>query len=654
MNHLARPLAPLLIGIGAAILVLTAGVEIVSALRAWLAGGGPWPRELMLHVLIAGAALLLASAVIINRRSTQRMEEAESALRESEERLRLIANNVPALISYVDRDQRYRYSNRTYDEWFGIPHEGMQGRTIAEVFGDQAYSRMRPEIERVLAGANVQFELAMGEGERRRTLQVACVPHLGTEGEDEGEVLGFYVLANDVTQLKRAQEDLRYAAIQLQHDARRLEFLAHHDTLTGLPNRAMFAERARESVAHARRHQKTCAFLFLDLDNFKTVNDTLGHDVGDSLLKIISSRLRASVRGEDFIARIGGDEFCVLLQDIADPREAAAVAQKLLHELGKPYRIREHQVTSGASIGIACVPQDGDDVATLLRLADLAMYRAKELGRNGYQFFSAMLNENAEAASAMVEGLRHGLARNELFLVYQPRVDIATRQVVGAEALLRWRHPRYGVLAPESFLPLADDTGLLVPIGAWALREACLQGKRWIDEGIAPLSVVVNVTSRQLRDGRLGAEVQAALEASGLPPGSLLVEVPESVVREVPESLEAALIAITDRGARLSVDDFGTGYASLPALQRLRASTVCIDRKLIAGVPTDAERAGLARALIALARGMNFEVVAKGVESHAQREFLADAGCRICQGDLFAAPNPADVVAPMLRARLAA
>jgi len=651
MKHFARPLAPLLIGIGAAILVLTAGLEIVSAIRTWLAGGGPWPRELMLHVLIAGAALLLASAVIMNRRSTQRMEEAESALRESEERLRLIANNVPALISYVDRDQRYRYSNRTYDEWVGIRHESMQGRTVAEVFGDEAYSRMRPEIERCLAGAEVQFELATGEkGPERRTLQVACVPHL----DANGEVLGFYVLANDVTQLKRAQEDLRYAAIQLQHDARRLEFLAHHDTLTGLPNRAMFAERAREAVVHARRHQKNCAFLFLDLDNFKTVNDTLGHDVGDALLKIISSRLRASVRGDDFIARIGGDEFCVLLLDIADAREAAAVAQKLLHELGKSYRIGEHHVSSGASIGIACVPQDGDDVATLLRLADLAMYRAKELGRNGYQFFSAMLNQDAAAAAAMVEELRHGLSRNELFLVYQPRIDIATRQVVGAEALLRWRHPRYGVLSPESFLPLADDTGLLLPIGAWALREACVQGKRWIDEGISPLSVVVNVSSRQLREGRFADEVQSALEASGLPAESLLIEVPESVMREVPESLEAALVAITERGARLSVDDFGTGYASLPTLQRLRASTVCIDRKLIAGVPSDTEQTGLARALIALARGMNFEVVAKGVESQAQREFLIEAGCRICQGDLFAAPNSPDIVAPMLKARLAA
>jgi diguanylate cyclase (GGDEF)-like protein len=509
---------------------------------------------------------------------------------------------------------------------------------------------MRPDIERVLTGANVQFEVATGQGGQRRILQVACVPHLGPEGE----VLGFYTLASDVSPLKRAQEDLRYAAIQLQHDARRLEFLAHHDTLTGLPNRAMFAERAREAVAHARRHQKNSAFLFLDLDNFKAVNDTLGHDVGDALLKIIASRLRTSVRGDDFIARIGGDEFCVLLQDIADPREAAAVAQKLLHELGKSYRIGEHSVQSGASIGIACVPQDGADVATLLRLADLAMYRAKELGRNGYQFFSAMLNEDAAAAAAMVSELRQGMTRGELFLVYQPRIDIATRQVVGAEALLRWRHPKYGVLAPESFLPLADDTGLLVPIGAWVLREACAQGRRWIDDGISPLSVVVNVTSRQLRDGRIAEQVRAALAASGLPAESLLIEVSESVVRQVPESLEAALIAITNLGARLSVDDFGTGYASLPTLQRLRASSVCIDRKLISGVPQDTERAGLAKALIALARGMNFEVVAKGVETHAQREFLAEAGCRVCQGDLFAAPNPAEIVAPMLRARLAA
>ncbi|HEX4928364.1 MAG TPA: EAL domain-containing protein [Burkholderiales bacterium] len=649
MKRFLTPLPTLLVLLGAALLVVTAGGEIVAELRGWLAGRMPWPRELMLHVLIIAAALLLTAALMMTRRSAQRTHEAERARRDSEERLRLIADNVPALISYVERDQRFAFGNRTYDEWFGVSQEAMRGRTLAEVFGAEAYERMQPAVERVLAGENVQFELTVEQRGRARTLQIACVPHRAEAG-----VPGFYMLANDVSELKRAQEDLRFAALQLQHDARRLEFLAHHDALTGLPNRAMFSERAREAVAHARRHEKIAAFLFLDLDNFKQVNDTLGHEVGDALLKIISSRLRASVRGDDFVARIGGDEFCVLLQDIADPREAAAVAQKLIHELGKSYRIGEHQVESGASIGIACVPQDGEDLATLLRLADLAMYRAKELGRNGYQFFSAILNEDAAAAAQMVEELRQGIDRSELFLVYQPRIDIATRQVVGAEALLRWRHPRYGVLTPEAFLPLADDTGLLVPIGRWSLFEACAQGRRWIDAGIAPLSVVVNVTARQLRTGAVAEQVREALAASRLPAESLLIEVPEAVVRQMPEPLEAALDALSALGVRLGVDDFGTGYAALPALQRLRMSTVCIDRKLVGGVPHNAERAGLARALIALARGMGFEVVAKGVEVHAQREFLAEAGCRVCQGDLFAAPNPADIVTPMLRTRLAA
>jgi diguanylate cyclase (GGDEF)-like protein len=407
-------------------------------------------------------------------------------------------------------------------------------------------------------------------------------------------------------------------------------------------------------VAHARRHDKTAAFLFLDMDNFKQVNDRLGHEAGDELLKLMAARLRASVRGDDFVARIGGDEFCVLLQDIAEPREAAAVAQKLLAELGKPFRAGGHDVASGASIGIACVPQDGDDVNTLLRLADHAMYRAKELGRNGYQFFSGLLNDDAAAAAELAEDLRAGVERGELFLVYQPRIDIATRKAVGAEALLRWRHPRHGVLAPEAFLPLAEDSGLLVRLGAWILREACIQGRRWLDAGIRPFSVVVNMSARQLRSGGLGGQVRAALQASGLPAESLLIEVPETSVRQLSEPIGQALAELTAAGARLSVDDFGTGYASLPMLQRLRASAVCIDRSLLDGVPHDAERAGLARALIALARGLDFEVVAKGVETSAQRDFLADAGCRVCQGELFAPARAAGEVEPFLRERLAA
>jgi diguanylate cyclase (GGDEF)-like protein/PAS domain S-box-containing protein len=648
LRRLLYPLGPLLVVAGALVLIVVSSLEMAGPLRDWLVGEAPWPRTALLDALVAASAVLLATAVLLTRRWVLRTEEAEEAARHSEERLRLVANNVPALISYIDRERRYRFSNRTYDDWFGIPQDRMYGRTVAEVFGGETYGRMQPHFDRVLRGEEVQFEFSTGQGDR--TLQVSCVPHLA----ENGEVLGFYMLGNDVTALKRAQEDLRFAALQLQHDARRLEFLAHHDTLTGLPNRAMFHERAREAIAHARRHDKTTALLFIDLDNFKQVNDGLGHDVGDGLLKVVASRLRACVRGDDFVARIGGDEFCVLLQDISDPRESAAVAQKLIHELGREYRVGEYRVIPGASIGIACLPQDGDDVGTLLRLADAAMYRAKESGRNRYQFFSVALNQDAAAAAALAEELRAGMARGDLFLAYQPRIDIATRQVVGAEALLRWRHPRYGVLAPESFLPLADDTGMLVPIGAWVLREACLQGRRWLDQGIRPLSVVVNVTARQLRHGALADAVRGALEASGLPAESLLIEVPESVLRQMPAPLEEGLAGVTAIGARLGVDDFGTGYSSLPELRRLRASAVSIDRKLVAGVPMDSERAGLARALIALARGLNFEVVAKGVETPVQRDFLAEAGCRICQGELFAPPGPADEVEPLLRARRAA
>ncbi|MBV8031854.1 MAG: EAL domain-containing protein [Betaproteobacteria bacterium] len=645
------PLVGPLIILGGALAVLSvAGMELFSAARAYVAGEQVWTKELLLHFLLAAAVALIICAVILTQRALQRIAAAEKAVRESEERLRLVADNVPALISYVDRDERYRFSNRTYADWFGIAPDQMTGRTVAEVFGAEAYERLREPLARVLAGEEAQFEFTAGAPGRPRTLQISCVPHLARDGS----VHGFYLLGNDVTTLKRAQEDLRFAAIQLQQDAQRLEFLAHHDPLTGLPNRAMFADRAREAVAHARRHGKNLAFLFLDLDNFKRINDTLGHEVGDALLKTISARLRATVRGDDFVARIGGDEFCVLLQDIADPREAAAVAQKLLHELGTPYRVGERELRSGASIGIACVPLDGEDVATLMRLADSAMYRAKALGRNGYQFFSAALGRDAAVAEALAEDLKAGLERGELFLAYQPRLDLATGHLVGAEALLRWNHPRHGVLMPESFLALADDTGLLVPIGAWVLREACAQARRWRDSGIQPITVTVNVTARQLRHGGLAEQVREALEASGLPGDSLVIELPEAAVRQIPEALEDAMRGVVATGARLGVDDFGTDYASLPMLQRLRVDAVCIDRQLVAGVPGDAERAGLAKALVALAQGLGFEVVAKGIEQPAQRDFLAEAGCRIGQGDLFARPLGAGEIEPLLRQRRAA
>jgi diguanylate cyclase (GGDEF)-like protein/PAS domain S-box-containing protein len=345
----------------------------------------PWPPGLLLDALVASSATVLAAAVLISRRSTMRTAKAEQALRESEERLRLVANNVPALIAYLDREARFRFSNRTYDDWFGIPQERMLGRGVAEVFGEQSHARMRPHFERVLAGEEVEFELDLGAGEgaRPRALQVACVPHLAPNGA----VLGFYMLCNDVTALKRAQEDLRFAAIQLQHDARRLEFLAHHDTLTGLPNRAMFQERAREAVAHARRHDKTVAVLLIDLDDFKQVNDSLGHRAGDAMLREVAARLSACVRRADTLARHGGDEFVVVVSDVQADADCALVADKVLRSLAAPFQIEGRALGLGASIGISLFPSDAGDGDALLRNADAAMYSAKQQGRNQYRFY---------------------------------------------------------------------------------------------------------------------------------------------------------------------------------------------------------------------------------------------------------------------------
>ncbi|MBI1942283.1 MAG: EAL domain-containing protein, partial [Betaproteobacteria bacterium] len=609
-----------------------------------------WMRDTLFLVMLGASLLLLAVAALATRALLRRADLAESGLRESEERLSLMANSVPALIAYIDREQRFRFSNRTYGEWFGIPHEQMQGRTLREVFGDKTYERLRASVERVLAGEPVEFEYSLGEGEGERFLQVAYAPHL----DYSGKVVGFYELASDVTALNRAQQHQRRASRELATIAARLEFLAHHDSLTELPNRNVLQERLRQAVSLARRHRKQLALLFVDLDHFKNVNDSLGHGAGDSLLQAVAVRLRECVRQEDMVARLGGDEFCILLQDISDPHEAASVAQKLLAELSEPCRVGEHDLYVSASIGIACLPGDGHDMETLLKHADAAMYRAKAQGRSNFQFFSPAEQRGALSPVALTSGLRQALAHSELELHYQPRVDVPTGRVIAVEALLRWNHPQRGLLAPDQFLPFAEDSGLIVPIGEWALREACAQTRRWTEAGWGRVAVAVNLSMRQLRSPEFIDQVRAALEGNALPPWRLELEITETMAMQAPEHTQRAVRAFAELGVRIALDDFGTGHSALHYLKRFPVNVLKIDQTFVSGLPGDRHDAAIARAIVDLARGLELEVVAEGVRLAAQRDFLLGVGCRLCQGDLFGGPAPADEIELRLRAGLAA
>ena len=604
-----------------------------------------WMRDTLFYVLLAAAVLLVGAGLLRTRSLLLRTDRAEAAMRESDDRLRLVANSVPALIAYVDREQRFRFSNRTYEDWYGISHERMQGRSLREVYGDAAYeTRLRAQVERVLAGERIEFEYALDD-DQSRVLQVSYVPHL----DESGAVLGFYVLASDVTALKRAEEHERRTARELAKTAERLDFLAHHDSLTELPNRAKLQSRVGVAISLARRHGKGVGLLFVDLDHFKHVNDSLGHGSGDSLLQAVARRLRDTVRHEDFVARLGGDEFCVLLQDIGEPRDASAVAQKLLAELSEPYRVGDQDLYIAASIGIACLPQDGEDMETLVKNADIAMYRAKESGRNNFQFFSAETDRGSMSAVALTASLRQALANGEFVLHYQPRVEVPEGNIVAVEALLRWQHPERGLLQPDEFIPFAESSGLIVPIGAWALREACAQARRWTEAGWRNIVVAVNLSMRQLRNPELVEQVRAALDGNALAPWRLELEITESMAIQGPERTRDTLRRLSDLGVRLALDDFGTGHSALNYLKQFPFNVLKIDQAFVNGLPADRHDAAIARAVVDLALGLKLEVVAEGVRLPAQRDFLLGVGCRLCQGELFGHAVPADELERQMR-----
>jgi len=442
------------------------------------------------------------------------------------------------------------------------------------------------------------------------------------------------------------------AALHRLDSEARLAYLAQFDPLTGLPNRALLSDRFSQMIVVARRRGAPLGVLFIDLDDFKLVNDTQGHAAGDELLKEAARRLLSAVRQGDTVARISGDEFAVILGDLARADDAALVAQKIIDRLGKGFAIRGQEMFVTASIGIATFPVDGDNAETLLGAADAAMYRAKQAGRNAFQFFTAEINQRTRARAQLSMELRRAMEHNEFTLAYQPKIDLATGQPCGAEALLRWNHPERGSVAPAEFIPVLEESGLIVPVGEWVLREACSQARRWLDAGLGPITMAVNLSARQFRQQDLDERIRAIVDAAGVAPSLIELEITESQLMHDPEHATRVLRALGKAGLRVAIDDFGTGYSSLAYLTRFPLASLKIDRSFVSQVLSGGADATIVRSIIDMAHTLGFTVVAEGVESGPQADFLRSLGCEHAQGFLFARPMPvADFTAHMAGAR---
>jgi diguanylate cyclase (GGDEF)-like protein/PAS domain S-box-containing protein len=443
-------------------------------------------------------------------------------------------------------------------------------------------------------------------------------------------------IVRDMTERKRHEEQLTW--------------FVTHDALTGLPNRNLLEDRLKQAIAHVDRSGKTLAFLYLDLDNFKVINDSLGHDAGDLLLQEIGARLTGALRDGDTVARLGGDEFVVMLVDLARPEDARFMAENLIAAIAAPCRLMEEEAVAHVSVGIALYPRDGADFLTLMKHADMAMYRAKETGRGRCQFFEESMNEAALARFEREHALRQALEKGEFVLHYQPKQDLTSGYVGSVEALLRWNHPGEGLVSPGIFIPVLEDSGLIVDVGAWVLREACGQAKRWLDAG-TPLCVAVNLSPKQFGRGDIGQTLAAALSEAALDSRWLELEITESVMMHDTEEVLKQLSCFRQMGLHLSVDDFGTGYSSLSYLKRFPVGTVKIDRAFIRDLPQDDNDAALSRAIIVMAHSLGLQVVAEGVETEEQREFLLWHGCNAIQGYLLSAPLPAEELTAWLARR---
>ena len=578
-------------------------------------------------------------------------KSAEAALASVREQHHLILDNVLVGVAFL-RDRCVTQCNRAFEQLLGWEPNELSGRSSRvwygsdaewEAAGQRCYEPMRHggafEGEMVLVhrdGHAIECEI------RAKALDPVHPEH------------GSIWITMDITARKAAERALRDTQADLERQVRErteaLNRLAHYDVLTGLPNRALLEDRAQQALSAARRHGQPLAVMFLDLDHFKAVNDSLGHRVGDAVLTELAERLRRVVRAQDTVSRLGGDEFVLLLPQ-TDAAGAAEVAGKVLAAAQVPFQVETHELTVTPSIGIALAPRDGDDLDALSRAADTAMYRAKSEGRNTWRFYTAELQAQSDRTLLLSNALRRAIERNQLSLAYQPQMDLKSGRIIGAEALLRWQHADFGNVSPAEFIPIAESTGLILPIGEWVLSETARQLAAWDREGLPPLTVAVNVSSVQFRQADLPSLVQRTLDAAGVGIDRIEVELTEGAAMQDPQSAIAVMNALYENGTELAIDDFGTGHSSLAYLKNFPVGKLKIDRSFVRDIGRGVCDRAIVEAIIRMAASLGMRTVAEGVETQEQLNFLRERGCNAMQGYLLARPLPAADFARFLRER---
>lgn len=561
-------------------------------------------------------------------------KQAELALRQSEARFRALTEMSSDF--YWEQDENFRFiaMSAEVQKSVGISSELHIGKTRWEIPGvllpEQEWVAHRAVLEAHQPFTEFTYERLGPEGERRY-LSISGQPVF----DEHGTFKGYRGVGKDVTAAKLAEV--------------RIQYLAYHDSLTALPNRSSFSLILNHGIARARRDARKLAVLFIDLDRFKTINDTLGHEAGDTLLREVGARLRQTLRPSDTVARLGGDEFVVLLEELTAPALVGNVARKILASIAKAMDILGQEIRVTASVGISLYPQDGEDEQTLMKNADIAMYHAKQEGKNNYQFHSEKMGTDSLQRLALETGLRRALERNEFQLHYQAKMSLRTSRMTGMEALLRWNHPDLGMVSPAQFIPIAEETGLIEPIGQWVIRTACLQNKAWQDLGLPPVRVAVNLSPRQFTDENLPQSIASILKETGSAPDWLELEITESMIMHDVGKTMQKLTTLGKTGIRIAIDDFGTGHSSLAYLKRFPIDTLKIDRSFIKDLPGDAEDKAITTAIIAMGKSLDLTVVAEGVETRDQLDFLRLHGCDEFQGYYFNKPLPAEQFVQLMR-----